>query len=297
MIKPTKIDSFRSSSTISPIPTIIPNEPIYQEISATGYRTLWVVAILMLLSSLIFYILASRVPVQKRLFHVLASLVATVSFLAYFAMATGGGKAYNHAIIHEHHKNASDTIQHIYREVYWVRYVNWGLTFPMILIILVLLAGMNGASLLISIVANLVMNIAGAISAYGGHSGRKWAWYTISCLAYLTIVYQVGFNGRRAVASKDNRRKTLFGSLSSLATIVLLAYLIVWAASSNARRMSIDGEVIFYAILDLLVQGLFGYWLLISHNSMSTYSLNMDGFWASGIGTEGNIRIGNGEES
>ncbi|EEQ92316.1 opsin 1, variant [Blastomyces dermatitidis ER-3] len=297
MIEPTKLDAFRPLSTVGPIPTVIPNEPIFQEIGGTGHRTLWVVAILMLLSSLIFYILAARAPVQKRLFHVLVSLVTTISFLAYFAMATGGGKAYNHVIIHEHHKKAPDTVQHIYREVYWARYVNWGLTFPIILIILVLLSGMNGASLLVSIAANLVMVVTGAISAYGGPTGRKWAWYTISCLAYLTIVYQIGFNGRRAVASKDNKTKTLFGSLSGVALVALLVYPIIWAASSNARRMSIDAEVVTYAILDILLQGLFGYWLLISHDSMSAYSLNMDGFWARGVGTEGTIRIGDEEGS
>lgn len=43
----------------------------------------------------------------------------------------------------------------------------------------------------------------------------------------------------------------------------------IWAASSNARRMSIDAEIVTYAILDILLQGLFGYWLLISHDSMS----------------------------
>ncbi|OJD15835.1 hypothetical protein AJ78_03932 [Emergomyces pasteurianus Ep9510] len=297
MIDPTNIEAFRPLSTIAPIPTVIPTEPIFQELGGTGHRALWVVAILMLLSSLTFYILAARAPVQKRLFHILVSLVATISFLTYFAMATGGGKAYNHAIIHEHHKKVPDTAQDIYREVYWARYVNWGLTFPMILIILVLLSGMNGASLLVSVAANLVMIVTGAISAYGGPSGRKWAWYTISCLAYLTIVYQIGINGRRAVASKDNRTKTLFGSLSGFTLVVLLVYPIIWAASSNARRMSIDAEIVTYAILDILLQGLFGYWLLISHDSMSAYSLNMEGFWAHGAGNEGNIRIGDEEES
>ncbi|OAX81063.1 hypothetical protein ACJ72_04594 [Emergomyces africanus] len=270
MIEPTNIEALRPWSTIAPIPSVVPPPPIFQEIGGTGHRTLWVVAILMLLSSLTFYILAARAPVQKRLFHVLVSLVTTISFLAYFAMATGGGKAYNHAIVREPHEKVPDTVQDIYREVYWVRYVNWALTCPLILIILVLLSGMNGASLLVSVAANLVMVVTAAISAYGGPSGRKWAWYTISCLAYLTIAYQIGYNGHRSVASKDNKTKTLFGSLSSFTLVILLVYPIIWAASSNARRMSIDAEIVTYAILDILLQGLFGYWLLISHDSMPT---------------------------
>ncbi|KAK2771435.1 hypothetical protein FQN53_004988 [Emmonsiellopsis sp. PD_33] len=291
MIDPTTVD-FPTVSSVGPVPTVIPNRPVYQEIGGAGHRTLWVVTVLMLLSSLVFFILAARVPVQKRLFHVLVSLITTISFLSYFAMATGGGKAYNHVTVHEHHKKVPDTNQDVFREVYWVRYVNWGLTFPLILIILTLLSGSNGASLLVAVSANLVMVVTGAISAYGGPSGRKWAWYTIACLAYLTIVYQVAMHGRRAAASKDNRTKTLFASLSGFALVVLLVYPVIWAASSNARRMSIDAEIVVYAILDVLLQGIFGYWLLISHDSIS---LNMEGFWANGAGGEGNIRIGEEE--
>ncbi|EEH18597.1 hypothetical protein PABG_07657 [Paracoccidioides brasiliensis Pb03] len=296
MIDPNNFDTLPPTSTIGPVPTVIPgNEPIFQEMGGAGHRTLWVVTILMLLSSLIFYLLAARVPVQKRLFHVLVSLIATISFITYFAMSTGGGRSYNHIIFREPHKNDPDTLQDVYREVFWVRYVNWGLTFPLVLVILVLLSGMHGASLLVSVTAHFVMVVAGTISAYGGPGGRKWAWHMIACLAYLTIAYQVGFNGRRAVAARDNRTKTLFSSLSVFALVVLIVYPVIWASSSNSRRMSIDAETIAYAVLDILLQGLFGYWLLISHDSMSAYSLNMDGFWAHGVGGEGNIRIGEEE--
>ncbi|EAS29357.3 opsin 1 [Coccidioides immitis RS] len=275
------------------IPTL-GKPPIFQELGNTGRRALWVVAILMLVSSLIFYILGARVVVQKRLFHVLTSLVTTISFLAYFAMATGEGIGYNVASIRQEHKNAPDTVEEVYRQVFWVRWLNWGLTFTIILINLALLAGMNGASLLISVAANITMFVTGLISVFSEH-GTRWAWFTISCLSYLTVVYHTGFHGRRATLAKDNQTRAFYSSIAGYFLVLLLIYPIIWAASSNTRRMSVDAEIIIYAILDILSQGVFGYWLLVSHDSMQSITLSIDGFWSNGIGNEGTIRVGDNE--
>lgn len=279
------------------VPPINPGEPpVFQELSNVGRRGLWVVAILMLLSSLIFYIQAARVPVQKRLFHVLMSIVTTISFIAYMAMATGDGIGYNVYPHRHHHKHAPDTMQDVYRQVYWARYLNWGLTFPIIIINLAVLSGLNGANLLIAVFANLVMMLTGAISAFvGGNDGRKWAWYTVACIAYFTLVYQLSFNGRRASQTKDNRTRKFYASIAGYFLVVLLIYPIIWAASSNTRRMSVDAEIVVYAILDVLSQGILGYWLLVSHDSASPVTTNMDGFWSHGTGDEGNIRVGENE--
>jgi len=279
------------------VPPIRPGgPPVFQQASDVGKRGLWVVTVLMLLSSLIFYILGARVPVQKRFLHVLASLVTTISFLAYFAMATGGGIGYNHTVVHHHHKKTPDTTHDIFRQVYWARYINWALTFPLIVVNLALLSGLNGASLLVSVAATLIMFTTGIVSAFASaHDGARWAWYTLSCIAYLTIVYQLGYNGRRAAQSKDNKIRLFYSSIGGYSLVVLLIYPIIWAASSNARRMSIDAEIIVYAILDVLSQGVFGYWLLVTHDSMRSITLSLEGFWSHGTNTEGNIRVGEGE--
>lgn len=136
----------------------------------------------------------------------------------------GLGITYNHATSHEHHKKAPDVVRDIYREVYWARYLNWGLTMPMILICLTLLSGLNGASLLVSVSANLIMVVTALISACIAHQGRTWAWYTISCLACLTIVYQIGYRGRRATQNKDQKTRAFYSSIAGFSLITLLIY-------------------------------------------------------------------------
>ncbi|KAK2843933.1 hypothetical protein FQN49_005927 [Arthroderma sp. PD_2] len=280
---------------VPPIDPIPPPNPIMEEATGVGRRCLWVVAILMLLSSLVFYVLAGRVPAQKRLFHSLISLVTTVSFLSYFVMAMGYGLSYSHYTYHKGHKHSPDTYLDTYREVYWIRYVNWMLTTPLILTCLTFLSGLNGASLLVSISASLIMFSAALGSAYM-RQHQQWAWYTIACLAYLTIVYQIGYQGRRASQAKDQQARNFYSSIAIFSLAVMLIYPIIWAISNNARKMSIDAEIIVYAILDILLQAGFGYWLVVSHDKIKSIMVSLDGFWANGASGEGNIRVGENED-
>ncbi|KAM5486555.1 hypothetical protein MaudMau93_004897 [Microsporum audouinii] len=276
---------------VPPINPIPGPSPIMEEASGVGRRCLWVVAILMLLSSLVFYVLAARVSAQKRLFHILVSLVTTISFLSYFAMAMGYGISYKHYTYHEHRKHSPDTFLDTYREVYWIRYVNWMLTVPLILTCLTFLSGINGASLLVAISASLIMFVSALGSAFMNQH-YQWAWYAIACLAYLTVVYQMGYQGRKATLAKDQKARNFYSSIAIFSLVVMLVYPIIWGISNNARKMNINAEIIAYAILDILLQGVFGYWLLVSHDTIRSAVVTLDGFWANGVNGEGNIRVG-----
>src|ERR1700753_3931799 len=107
-------------------------------------------------------------------------------------MATGSGFTLNHFRWTERHDHGvPDTYRHVHREVYWVRYVDWLLTTPLILLDLSLLAGLNGANLFSLIVANKVMVLSGLFAAMTPSSswftqrepvsrlptrGSKWGW-------------------------------------------------------------------------------------------------------------------------
>jgi bacteriorhodopsin len=160
---------------------------------------------------------------QKRLFHVLTSLITTISFLTYLAMATGEGVIWKYDFVHEKHEHVPDTRQEYFRQIFWVRYVNWILTNPLLIVNLALVSGMNGASLLNAISADLVMFVSGIVATFARHE-RRWVWYTISCIAYLTLVYQIGFNGRRASTNRNQATQRFFGSFSGATLLVMLLY-------------------------------------------------------------------------
>ena len=54
-----------SPTGVAPIPTVVPDSPEYQFVGETGTKTLWVVFIIMLISSGVFSGLAWRVPVVR----------------------------------------------------------------------------------------------------------------------------------------------------------------------------------------------------------------------------------------
>lgn len=279
-----------ATPSASPVPTVIPDYPTVYEIHNTGKRTLWVMVVLMAISMLTFFTLAARVRVQSRLLHTLTALIATVSFLSYLAMATGEGVAYKHSIVHQSH----DTRQEYLRQIFWVRYVNWIITTPLILINMSLIGGLNGANLLVAISADLIMFVAGLTATFSP-DGRRWVWYVVSLIAFLTVCFQIGVNGTRAVNRGGDQHRKLFNSFASANLLIFLLYPIILAASPVSGRISVDAETVTWAFQDILTQGLFGYWLLVAHDRSETGQLFVDGFWSHGISHEGAIRVGDNE--
>ena len=159
------------------------------------------------------------------MFHILTAFIATFAFLSYFAMAMGDGICYNKIIItEERRKHNPATKEIIYREVYWARYVDWSITTPLLLLDLSLLAGLSGANILVAIVADVIMVFTGLFASFSKGDGQKWGWYTIACIAYLTIVYQLAWNGLAAVAGKDSKTKAFYTAIGAFTLLVWTIY-------------------------------------------------------------------------
>ncbi|PWY77041.1 family A G protein-coupled receptor-like protein [Aspergillus heteromorphus CBS 117.55] len=280
------------TSSVAPIPTVVPgSDPIFQTLHDTGKRTLWVVTVLMGISSLVFYVLGARVPISKRVFHTLISLATTISFIVYLALATGEGMDFKLDTIKEHNKHVPNTSQDYYRQVLWLRYVLWFLTEPLGLISLSLLGGLPGAHLLVAIAADYVMLGSGLLGIYAGHTSRRWVWFTISAIGYLTTVYHISVHGARAASNKDSQTRRFFGTISGVLLFVKILYPVALAAGPLSLKVNVDVETILLAIYDIFSQGIIGYWLLLAHDASPGITLNVDGFWSHGIGNEGAIRI------
>ncbi|KAJ5782034.1 Opsin [Penicillium paradoxum] len=284
-----------TTSSVAPIPTVVPGSEVYQNLHDVGKRTLWVVTVLMGISSLVFYTLAARAPLPKRIFHILTSLITTISFITYLALSTGQGITFQHTTIHESHKHVPDTHTDYVRQILWLRYVNWALTLPLLFINFALISGLPGANLLVAIVAQLIVLATGLLGTFAIHQRERWVWLTISCISYLVVIHHVGFHAQRAARGKDAQTRRFFGSVSGSAIAVLALFPISLAAGALALRLSVDTETILFAVQDVFTQGILGYWLLFAHDSSPGITLYMEGFWSHGIGNEGAIRIADEE--
>ncbi|KAI0911312.1 hypothetical protein F4824DRAFT_251921 [Ustulina deusta] len=277
-----------------PLPTVTPDVPriYHQHSTEVGHKTLWVVCIIMGVSSLIFYLMAMRAPVQKRLLHILTAFITTFAFFSYYAMATGSGISLHTTILKEtRHHVATELVK---RQVFWARYIDWSLTTPLLLVDLSIIAGLNGASILVLIFADVVMILTGLFAALARDEAQGWGWYAFACVAYLTVIYQLAYKGRHAVSTKDNKTKAFFSAISLFTLLLWTIYPIVWGIADGARMVNVDGEIIAYAVLDIFAKPVFGFWLLLTHDSMTRTSPSIGGFWSDGLSSEGTLRVGDG---
>lgn len=158
-------------------------------------------------------------------------------------MATGEGVTYKHSIVHHTHEHVPDTHQEYLRQIFWVRYLNWIITTPLILINIALLGGLNGANLVVAIAADLIMFAAGLTATFA-HDQRRWVWYTIVIIAFLTIGFQVGVNGIRSVRRGADQHRALFTSFAGANLLVFLLYpmyvpVILWLGSKLMEIVSL----------------------------------------------------------
>jgi len=281
----------------TPLPTVIPDRPEYQHASASGMRTLWVVFVVMVLSAAAFAAMSWTVPISRRLYHVITTLITIIAALSYFAMATGHGVSYNKIVINEEHDHVPDTTHVIFRQVFWARYVDWVLTTPLLLLDLSILAGLNGGHILMAIIADVIMILAGLFSAFGTEgTPQKWGWYAIACISYLVVIWHLALHGRATAFARSDKVGKFFAAIALYTVVVWTAYPIIWALADGSRHLSVDGEIIAYAILDILAKPVFGFWLLFTNKKMPETNVELTGFWTHGLNSEGRIRVGDDDE-
>jgi bacteriorhodopsin len=322
MIDPMAV--FATSSTL-PIPTVLPPKPIIQAASGTGEKTLWYVhppATFMSTANirqgrhrchgcLLPRPLRHGLPCpnctypslhpsnptnktrqNKRLFHILTSFITTFAFISYYAMATGDGTCFNviHILKEKTKKGFPDVYQDVHRQVYWARYVDWALTTPLLLLDLCFLAGLNGASILVAVVADLIMIVTGLFATFvANDETKKWGYYTWACIAYLVIVYQLVVNGRASAMARSNKTGAFFTAIAGYTLVIWTLYPMyvlsslpnppcmsvanflssIWGIAYGSRTIGVDSEIIAYAVLDILAKPVFGFWLLFTHDSIS----------------------------
>lgn len=284
-----------SNLPIGGLPTVAPNPPVVYAAGDMGTSVLWVVFVVMLISTIAFAAMAFRVPVEKRLFHILTASITTFAAISYFAMATGDGNSFNTTTVVEKNQHVPDTKQEYSRQIFWARYVDWSVTTPLLLLDLAFLAGLNGAQILVAIIADVVMILTGLFAALSTNDGQKWGYYAMACIAFLVVIYQLAVHGRSVAQSKGSQTGNFFTAIGAFTLVLWTVYPIIWGVGEGANILSVDGEILGYAILDILAKPVFGFWLLFTHSRMDN-TAKLDGFWSHGLSSEGSLRVGDDDE-
>jgi bacteriorhodopsin len=218
---------------------------------------LWIGTIGMTLGLLAIIALGGKLGEEGHHHAVVSGFVCAIAACAYFAMASGQG-------IHSFVDN--DGVE---RTVYYARYIDWVLTTPLLLLGLVTVALPRLTSTLAArdrnglvggvIGADILMIVTGLVAALSKDTHTRWVWYTISCVAFLIVLYLVAGPIRAIAAARGAGHAELYTRLLGLLTALWFIYPIIWAiGTEGAGVIGLNTEIAIFAVIDLLAKVGFG---------------------------------------
>ena len=166
--------------------------------SGTQETLLWIGAAGMALGAVAIALLGRGSRADDRHHFVASFFVCALAACAYFAMANGQGVT-----------EIGD------RTVYYARYLDWLLTTPLLLLGLVLVGlprssaeeGRERNGLIASILgADVLMIVTGLLATLSTSDGVRYAWYAISCVAFLGVLALIYGPVMRGAQAQPQRR-------------------------------------------------------------------------------------------
>ena len=143
-------------------------------------------------------------------------------------------------------------------KVYWVRYVTWFTTTPLLLLQLCRLVHARQGVVLGLLVSNQFMIATGLAAELSG-TPRKWAWYAISSVAFLFILATLLGDLTRESDGLPDDVRALFLRLRNVNVITWLGYPVVWALGTKGLRLiSPPAQTAGYVLLNLASKVGFG---------------------------------------
>lgn len=207
---------------------------------------------------------------SDRVFHYITAGITMVAAIAYFSMASNLG----FTPIAVEYKRSDHRVAGTYREIFYVRYIDWFITTPLLLLDLLLTAGMPTPTILWIIMVDEVMIVTGLVGALVT-SSYKWGYFTFGCAALLYIVYHLAWESRRNAARLGNDIGRVFLMCGSLTLVLWVVYPIAWGVCEGGNIIAPDSEAVFYGILDLLAKPVFGALLIFGHRNIEPARLGL----------------------
>jgi sensory rhodopsin len=204
----------------------------------------------MIIGSLVFGFGASR-HIADRSWQILYTLNFFICLIAaglYLAMSLGLGSQ----VIYD-------------RPTFWVRYVTWFCSTPLLILDLAILGRTNLPITCSLLGANAYMILTGFVGAITPKPMNQ-IWYLVSCGAFLATLYLLLKPYRRQAEQHYPHAKQVFRKLLSAHVVLWSLYPVVWILAATGFGLLSQGyETMSYTLLDLASKVGFGF---LSLNSL-----------------------------
>jgi len=162
----------------------------------------------------------------------------------------------------------------VYREIFYVRYIDWVITTPLLLMDVLLTAGLPWPTILYTILIDEIMIVTGLVGALVA-SSYKWGYFVFAMVALFFIFYNVVVVGR----SYSNHIGPAVGKVylmcGAWTMFLWFIYPIAWGLCEGGNVISADGEAVFYGVLDVLAKPVFGALLIWGHRNIDPSILGL----------------------
>lgn len=223
------------------------------DITTAGSDFLWMVFSVMAATTIgVGVWSAMAVPRGNRVFHHLSMMITATASVAYFCLASDLGAT---PITVEFVRGDYAT-NPVTRSIWYVRYIDWTVTTPLLLLELLLVTGLPLSDVVITIFADEVMIVTGLVGALVS-SQYKWGLYSIGCAAMFYVFWQLYFPGRQASKALGSELSKTYLVGAGILSFLWFLYPIAWGLADGGNVISPDGEMVFYGILDLLAKPVF----------------------------------------
>jgi bacteriorhodopsin len=237
----------------------------------------------MVAGSIVFGTGANRAPNERwRILYTLNFFITTIASVLYLAMVMGQGRGIFYG-----------------NQTFWVRYVTWFLSTPLLLLVLSHLGCICVSTAGSLIGANAAMIATGFLATISPPP-INYVWYLVSCGFYIGVtVLLIGRYRNEAMQNHPGKvGKNAFSRLLALHISVWSVYPVVWILAGTGFGVINSGfESMFYTILDIVSKVGFG---LFSVNTLTkleqipaleTVSVDYPETAVAGIGTTANREI------
>ncbi|KAI9050445.1 hypothetical protein LZ554_005609 [Drepanopeziza brunnea f. sp. 'monogermtubi'] len=239
-------------------------------ITTRGSDVYWAVCAVMAASTLGFMGASFVVPRHNRIFYYITAGITLVASIAYFTMAANLG----YAAIPVEFIRSDPKVAGFYREIFYVRYIDWVVTTPLLLLDVLLTAGLPWPTILYTLLIDEVMIVTGLVGALVA-SSYKWGYFVFAMVALFFLAYQVLYVGKNhayGINSSVGRTYMLCGGWTMF---LWFLYPIAWGLSEGGNVISGDSEAVFYSILDVLAKPVFGLILILGHRNIDPAILGL----------------------
>jgi bacteriorhodopsin len=174
---------------------------------------------------------------SKRVFNYTLSMALLASAITYFAQASDLGWS------------AVEQTDHISRQIFYARYINWVISFPALVLSLGLLSGVSWTTIIVNIFIAWFWVLSYLTAAYTTTS-YKWGFFAFGTFVYIILAMSTLNESRESAEVLGIGRDYMI--LSGWVNLLWLLYPVAFGLSDGGN-ISVTSSLIFFGVLDVLL--------------------------------------------